>query len=396
MNRLLRIAFNIAVNSLMPILVWFVLGLLVDKNLVNVFTLTYPFQFIYATLNAIFATGANICAVKEQNKNEIFSGMTIGTIISFIIFGAGILKIDNYIEYMNMDPGIYREFASYSLALFFLQLVLSFVFEKLYYEEKEKEANKYCVIFNFLNFGTLIITSLIAKNKLVIISITLAVLLAYLLSILIKQYEKFKLKVHILRYIKYNAVDIANCLMFFIIFLFGLKNALSFGEKYIVALNFVALITDTQWDAFDAIATVAKVDISKNRFNYIEHRNNGYKLLGILLSTTFLMLLISCNFYDLDIGITLIYLSFELINFIIYPIYRLKTCWLQLEYNPKKMVGVKLSSDVLRFIISLLRTPFCTGLGQVFSSIYQFITFGLVFKKHYKVDKEGMIITNEI
>lgn len=392
MKRLLRIALNITINSLIPILVWFCLGLLVDKNLVNVFTLTYPFQFIYQTLNAIFATGANICAVKEQNKDDIFSGMTIGTILSSIIFGIGILKIDDYIKYMNMDATIYREFAIYSLLLFFLQLVLSFVLEKLYYEEKEKVANKYCLTFNILNFGALIISSLITKNKLIIISITLSVLFIYILSILIKQYKKFKFEIHILRYIKYNAVDIANCFMFFIIFLFGLKNALSFGEKYIIALNFVALITDTQWDAFDAIATVAKIDISKNKFNYIEHRNNGYKLLVILVCTTFLMLLISYNFYDLDIIITLIYLSFEIFNFIIYPIYRLKTCWLQLEYNPKKMVGVKLFSDVLRFILSLLKTPFCTGIGQVSSSVYQFITFGVIFNKYYKIDKEGNIM----
>ena len=58
---------------------------------------------------------------------------------------------------------------------------------------------------------------------------------------------------------------------------FGLSNALEFGEKYAIALNFVALITDTQWDAFDSISTVAKIDISKKKFNYKEHRKNAYK-----------------------------------------------------------------------------------------------------------------------
>ena len=43
--------------------------------------------------------------------------------------------------------------------------------------------------------------------------------------------------------------------LFFLIYLFGLSNALEFGEKYTVALNFVALITDTQWDSFDAITS---------------------------------------------------------------------------------------------------------------------------------------------
>ena len=72
-------------------------------------------------------------------------------------------------------------------------------------------------------------------------------------------------------------------MLFFIIFLFGLSNALEYGEKYAVALNFVALITDTQWDSFEAISTVAKIDISRRKFNYKEHRKNAYKLLSILL-----------------------------------------------------------------------------------------------------------------
>ena len=60
MKRLLRIAVNSAVFSFIPILSWFCLGLLVDKNLANVFTLTYPLQFIWALLKSIFGTGANI------------------------------------------------------------------------------------------------------------------------------------------------------------------------------------------------------------------------------------------------------------------------------------------------------------------------------------------------
>ena len=50
MKRLLRIASNLAIFSFIPILSWFCLGLLVDKNLVNVFMLTYPLQFIFELL----------------------------------------------------------------------------------------------------------------------------------------------------------------------------------------------------------------------------------------------------------------------------------------------------------------------------------------------------------
>ena len=67
MNRLLRISFNTLLNSLLPILMWVLLGEIVDRSIVNIFTITYPVQFIYNLLVAIFGTGANNNR-KRKNK----------------------------------------------------------------------------------------------------------------------------------------------------------------------------------------------------------------------------------------------------------------------------------------------------------------------------------------
>lgn len=392
MKRLLRIASNLAIFSFIPILSWFCLGLLVDKNLVNVFTLTYPLQFICALLKSIFATGPNISKEKDKDENAVLSGMTAGIIVGLIIFGLFAINAKKYVEFMNMDFEIYKEFAIYSILQLYIQLVFSFVLEKLYFDGEEKKANKYCIQLNLLNFIVLIITAIFTKNKMIIAGITLMAIFVYVLAVAIKQYKKFKFELHIIKYIKYESVEIANNILFFLIFLFGLSNAMEFGEKYIVALNFVALITDTQWDSFEAISTVAKIDISKNEFNYKEHRNNAYKLDVILMVTTFIMLLISYGFYKLDLGITLIYLSFELINFIIYPVYKIKTCYLQLTKFVKEITTNKITAGILRFFISLLKTPYCTGIGQVTSSFYQFLTVNIMFNKDFKIDKEGKVL----
>lgn len=392
MKRLLRIASNLAIFSFIPILSWFCLGLLVDKNLVNVFTLTYPLQFIFALLKSIFATGANISKEKDKDKNAVLSGMTAGTVVGLVIFGLFAINAKKYVEFMNMDFEIYKEFAVYSILQLYIQLVFSFVLEKLYFDGEEKKANKYCIQLNLLNFIVLIITAIFTKNKMIIAGITLMAIFVYVLVVAIKQYKKFKFELHIIKYIKYESVEIANNILFFLIFLFGLSNAMEFGEKYTVALNFVALITDTQWDSFEAISTVAKIDISKNEFNYKEHRNNAYKLDVILMVTTFIMLLISYRFYELDLGITLIYLSFELINFSIYPVYKIKTCYLQLTEFAKKITTNKITAGILRFFISLLKTPYCTGIGQVTSSLYQFFTVNIMFNKNFTIDKVGKVL----
>lgn len=388
MKRLLRISFDQFLLSFIPIISWFILSLIVDKNLINIFTLIYPIQFIYGMFKSVFSTGANISKEKDKNENAVMSGLIIGSIVGLIVFGFIVINIDSYINFMNMDTDTYRLFGIYYVIQLYIQLVFTFILNKLYYEEKNSLANKYSLIFNILNFIVLIGGSLLLKNSVIIILITLISLLLFTIIIFIKSFDKFKLKFNILNFIKYDSVELFNNIAFFLIFLFGLSNALEYGENYALALTFVSLITDTQWDVYDSITTVAKIDISKAKFNYLEHVKNAYKLLAILLTSVFVMFITLYSFYNLNIIITLIFLSFELINFAIYPVYKIKTCYLQLEYSARKTTCNKIFSSFLRMIVSLLKTPYCTGLGQITSSIYQFITINIMFKKNYKMRKD--------
>ena len=392
MKRLLRISFDLSLLSFIPIISWFLLGIIVDKNLINIFTLTYPLQFIYYIIKSIFSTGANISKEKDKNENAVMSGLVLGTIVSIIIFTIILLNVDNYISFMNMDISTYKNFTIYSILQLFICLEFAMMQDKLYYEEKNKLANKHSLVFNLLNFILLIGTSLITKNQVIIIATTLIPLAIYTLYIYIKNSNNFKFNINVLKCIKYDSVELFNNIAFFLIFLFGLSNALEYGEMYATALTFIALITDTQWDTFDAIKEAATIDISKRKFNYIEHRNNAYKLSGILFGTSLIMFVLLYGFYDLDFKITMIYFSFEIVNFLIYPIYRIKTCYLQLEYSAFKITSNKIIASILRMFMSLLKTPFCTGIGQVSSSVYQFITVSIMFGHSFKIDKTGCVV----
>lgn len=391
MKRLLRISFDLSLLSFIPIVSWLLLGIIVDKNLINIFTLTYPLQFIYYIIKSVFSTGANISKEKDKNSDAVMSGLLIGSIVSIIVFSLILLNVDNYINFMNMDVSIYKTFTIYSIIQVFICLEFAIVLDKLYFEEKNKLANKYSLIYNMLNFILLIGISLLTKKQDIIISGTLIPLFIFTFYIVLKNSSKFKFKLDILKCIKYNSVELFNNLAFLLIFLFGLSNALEFGDKYALALTFIALITDTQWDTADAIVTAATIDISKKEFNYKESIRNAYKLITILFITSFLMFAILYWFYDLDIKITLIYFSFEIINFIIYPIYRIKTCYLQLEWSAFKTTSNKIIASILRFFLSLMKTPFCTGIGQVSSSLYQFISLNIIFNKNYVISEDGRV-----
>lgn len=226
MKRLLKISLDLFLLSFVPVISLFCLSLIVDKNLINIFTLTYPIQFIWYILKSIFSTGANINKEKDNNKDAVMSGIIIGSILSFFIYILLALNIVPYIKFMNMDVNLYKNFAIYSILQLFIQLVFMFIIEKLYYEEKNSLANKYSIIFNLLNFIILIGTSLITKNQIIIITLTLISILCFTIYIFIKHFDKFQFNIKIGKWIKYDSVELFNNIAFFFIFLFGLSNTM--------------------------------------------------------------------------------------------------------------------------------------------------------------------------
>ena len=388
MKRLLKISFDSLFFSLMPILQWFLLGLLIDKNLINVFSITYPLQFMYSLIKSIFGVAPNIQAEKESNKNSVMSGLVLGIFFTFLIFGLFAINVDSFISFMHMDVHVYHNFSLFSIAQLGLHGIFAIMIEKLYYEEKNTTANVHTILFNTISIISLVIFSLITKNQVIIISGVLLIILMYLIIMFILEFNEFKMDFRVFKSIKYDSVDALDSVLFFFIYFFGLSNASTYGVEYLAALNFVALITDCQWDSFAAINEAAKIDLAKNKYDNRKSLKNAYCLLFILYSAIFLMFIIMYNGYELNLGLVAIYLSVEIFDLAIYPIYSLKTCYLNLEYSSVKMTTNMFVASGIRVVSSFLPMPFCTSLGQLVSSIYQLITTNIYMKKFKKIKSE--------
>ena len=382
MNRLLRISFDTLLTSVTPILSWFLLGILVDKNLINVFSLIYPMQFVISAIKSIFGTGANISAIRDKNKESIFSGVVLGSILGIIILGAIVLNIDKYIAFMNMDIETYKTFAMYGLIQMFLQLLLNLSLCKLYYENDNKRANKYSFWFNLINFSSLIIMSIITKKQTIIASISIIITTIFTIIMMTRLVQKTKFKINLINCVKYDSVYLFAEISMFIIYLFGFKNSFNFGEKYILATSFATLITDTQWDISNAIKIVAQIDIAKRLFSYKEHMKNSRKLIYLLIISTFIMGLILYPSYKVDITATLLIVGIELISLYMYPTYITKLTYIQLEYSAIKATISKQIANILRVCCSFIPSPFCTSIGLAVSVIYQLVSTQCIIQKN--------------
>ena len=268
MKRLFGIGSSLFIYSIIPILSWVVLSFILDDSrIANVFSICYAIQFVWSIFKYLFGSGANIRKEKEHDNNATWNGIFWGTIFAIIVFSIPIIFVDKYINFFGQDTEFYRIYVIYGITQLFVQTLLQFIIEKLYFEDKEKLANIHVFVFNILNFLILIILCACIKNTFIALIATLAVLLIYVICLYVWQFQKFKIDFKFFKNIKYESANLFNALFMLIIYLFGYRNAFSAGEEYLLALNIVALCTDAQWDMLSAYDIVAKVDISKNRYN---------------------------------------------------------------------------------------------------------------------------------
>lgn len=382
MKRLFRVSFDILITSIVPIVSWFLLGIILDSHLINVFSLTYPLQCLMGIIIAIFGVGANISVYKDENKYAANNGIFYGTFLSVLIFGVIMFNSNKYIDFMNMDNTIYKTFCMYSIFQIFCQTILQLILTKLYYKEENKKANKISVIFNSINFMVVIITAIITRNQLITVLITGTIILIMDIIVYIKNIGKIDFKLNIKNCFKYNSVSFSVSLMFFIMYLFGFSNVFEYGEKYMIAITFATLVTDMQWDITDAVKTVAKVDIAKKKFNYNEHFKNALKLYCLLILSVIIMSVVAYPFYKPDLKISSIFILLHILDFMLGPFIEIKICFLQLEDSAFKMTLNMIIAYIIRTIISFAPTPFCTIIGQICSTIYELICTNINFKKY--------------
>ena len=390
MKRLLRVSFDIFISSVTPILTWFLLSIILDKKLINVFTLTYPLQCLSGIITAIFGMGASICIYKDNNKNSSNNGIFYGLLVSLVIFLYILFNNDGYIKLMNMNANDYHIFSIYSIIQLFNQTIVMLILNKLYYMEENKKANKISLLFNMSYFVITIVISLITFNQFLVMIYTSIIMSLFTLIILITNIGKIDFKLNFYNAFKYNSVSIVNNIFFFIIYLFGFKNSFAYGTKYIVAINLVTLVTDLQWDIETSVSTVARIDISKNKFVYKEHLKNALKLNVILISSVIIMSLTGVFIYKPNMFIFLIFMTWHIIDYMLTPFTNIKISYLQLEYSSFKTTFNEMIAFAIRTFMSFIPTPFCTIIGQMCSSIYEFTYSTIKFGKiRMSINKEN-------
>lgn len=397
LKRILRIGSGLFIYSIVPILSWILLGFIKgDPRIENVFSITYPMQFVYVIVVSMFATAANIRANKEQDDNQIYSSAFWGIAFSVIIFLIPTIFVDEYIIFFGQDAGFYRVYVIYSFLLNIIQTIFSFVIEKMFFEDKDKKANLHLLAFNLINLALLVVSSLIFSDFVISLIITLAVLFVYVVVLICCECKKFKINFSFLRNFRYESANIISNIFMFLIYLFGLKNAFCAGQEYVLALTTVGLCTDAFWDALQAISKIAKIDLSKKRYNYKQELKNSFVLTAIVILLSCVMTITLSLLNGAKLSIVLIYLSFQIFDIATEPFKQIMSTYTQLEFSPRLNTIINFVFKAVRIVLSVfIISPFCTEIGQITQCILLFGSYIILRVVKYKVVEGKLMIKDK-
>ena len=397
MKKYISISITLCIFSSVNALTYFILGLtLGDTSYSNIFSITYSFQFISIILTSIFASASNIRANKENNKNCTDTGIVVGTFTGIIIFGLIILFINNFLSFMSLDTDKFKTLTIMLVVDIFFSYIVNLVSEKYYFVNKDKIANLCSIGFICLNLISITLASLITKNQTAIAIINLTCLLIYCAIWLVLTVKKFKFDFNIVKNFKYESTHIISNLFMFIIYFWGYKRAFEFEDKYIIALNFVNLITDPFWDSLEAISKIAKIQISKGEFNHRLSKRNSLLLTLFYCFIICLLFFALFSLYSVSITIALIFLAIQIVDMLLYAIKANIQSYLQIEFSATKCTVINLVCKVIRTLLSLIIfSPFNTNIGQIVGGLLSYLIF-LIFKNiYFYTDKNGFLVRKE-
>lgn len=394
MKRYFSISLTTFIFSALNVLTYLLLGIIMGNTAYSeVFLITYPLQYAVLVMSYFFASASNIRANREKNENCVESGMILGILFGLIVFLMPVIFVDGYMQFMNVDIEFYRTFTLMSFGQLFFSYVIGVIAEKLYYKNDDKKANWCNIGFIVLNVVTVSVTALITKTQWIIATVNLSALLIYSVTWLALNLRKFHLDFSIKKNIRYESMYMFGDLLLFIIYLIGLKRVFGFGAEYSIALNFVALVTDPQWDAIGTIAKISKIDISQCKYNYKTGLKNTSAVIMFYICTSVILFFSLASIYDVVLKIGIIYLAIQIVDMVIDIFQTNLQPFMLLEYSSIKTTILGLGYKCIRTILSLvIINPYNTNIGQIVAAVVGLTAFLYLRFKHYRLNKEGFLV----
>lgn len=357
MKQLVKIAVTDSLQSLLPILMWYVVGIVYgDTDYFNIFTLTYAYQFIYCIIyyNIVIGTIQYERKKKLDNTDYSHSGIIMAALIYLVVNICIIYNIEDVFKILNVNNKYINMYA-FSILCLNLDMIVCGICKTLQYKEDNKKAFKITALYYMIRILSVPISRIIIKNnqeKSLLLNILIILIVVIIICIKYIKIKHFRLNVF--KGIKYQISSMPSNIGMLIIYLFGLTD-INGTIGFLASYNIMAMCTDTQWDIlYSAIDTKTSLEVCNG--NYEKKKKQmlkqaiTYSLL--LMISSIIMIIIMRLTKAFDLKITIILFIIECVTFPLYAIRYTYEAWLKLEYSGIWLVIIATTVYIIRITLS--------------------------------------------
>jgi len=394
MKRAIKLAIGYSMHSLIPIISWWIWGILKDPDYVSVFTLTYPLQFIWSTILLIFGYGFQTYVLKQEKESTkeslAISGLAIGSalyIIAFVILAFFAVDFKNLMGYVDDK---YTIPCVYSILTFILSGIASLLSAYYNFKEDYSKGEKILIKYNLINYTILVMNILIFKNEIVVITLSIAISSLYIFSKLLKEVisnrKNIRLSINIIEPMKLVLVELAEQLGLFVTYIFGIGNLATNNFSIIITFSVWTEVIDWIWDAQSNVApTMVRIDTATEKFNFRKSVTELLKLDIIFIALIITQLAILYPFIHFDIKWILIFALFDVTDLLIHTLRVTIINYLSTKGDNKIIALQELIGYVIRASITIgIPTLLAMFIAQLVAGAYKTISSLIIYARYNK------------
>lgn len=303
MKKLLGLSAADIIWSILPIVFWYLTGILWGKGYTNWFILSYSIQFIRAILQETLIRGSLKSWISEEKKvNYAGAGFACYMALGFA-FSIGVSALDkNILSIMGYRDALSQSIFKICVYQSFIDAAVMGVNWYFQYDGKRKAARILSYLWTTFRIGSLFLCYLLFRHDgLTALRIMTAVMFILCLSIMIKYIDFQNMKSNFLNWMNREAYNISSHFVMFIIYMLGIKN-MTGNLAFLTAYNISTECSDIFWDmecSIDTYTATEAVENWKKKKQRILKDTVVYS--AALLMISFILVLLSGNRLALSI-----------------------------------------------------------------------------------------------
>lgn len=396
---LLKIGITNSVQSITPILVWILLGMLFkDSSYSNGFIITYPYQFLSSLLfNIVFkAQLKSEVKNKRDNHNGAYTGLKILYLIFSVIFALSTIFVKDIFGVLHIGLENKNIFL-FGISQMFMDWIIYGITTAMQYDNKNMNAFS-LVVFWYVSkvFCIIVLGANTNKpvNTLIFTSLYMFIIMVFLIVKLCKQETVI---FSLIDGIKYSLYDIPSDIGMVVVYVFSIGSMSITSTVVLSAYNLMSMCTDNQWDILlSATDTVGTLKVKTGEFR--ESSKRLFCSAAIYSAILFLICIISIGVCyliptyrnSIDFGMVRVMFLLECFGFPLYGVRYMMSSWVAIEHPNGYTFLVSTITYTIRFItVYLVKSIYNVSIGVVVACLISntfHIFIYYMYSKHDKVN----------